>query len=500
MELHLYFLTSLLLLFLLSLRFLRKQATHSKSKLPPGPPTLPFIGSLHHLAGSLPHHALHDLTRLHGPIMLVRTGETDLVVLTSREAAKEVMHTQDANFANRPPNSAVKVLMYGSADIIFSNGPYWRELRRICTSELLTSKRVKSFSSIRQEEINSLLKSFALVAGKSPVNLTARTYELFNDIIIRAAFSGKCKMRGTFLEILREIQELLSGFQLSDLFPSLSWLDVKMRRRVARVHSKMDLVLEEIVQEHLKNQQQQKKREDQEIEYDFVDVLINVKERGDLEVPITIDNIKAIILDVFIAGTETSGITITWAMTELMKHPEVMAKAQAEIRQAASDNTNFDENTSSYIQLVIKETLRMHPPAPLVVPRLCKESCQVLGYTIPSGARIAINAWALGRNPDYWNDPDEFKPERFETHAIDFKGMNFEFLPFGAGRRICPGLKFSVTAMEEALASLLLHFDWKLPDGMKPEDVDMTETFGIVAAKKEPLYLVPTLRVPLPDV
>ncbi|XP_078156536.1 desmethyl-deoxy-podophyllotoxin synthase-like [Carex rostrata] len=307
-------------------------------------------------------------------------------------------------------------------------------------------------------------------------------------------------MRGTFLEILREMPEVLSGFQLSDLFPSLSWLDVKMRRRVARLHSKMDLVLEEILQEHLKNQQQQKKREEQKIEYDFVDVLINVKERGDLEVPFTIDNIKAIILDVFLAGTETAGTTITWAMAELMKHPEVMAKAQAEIRQAASDNTNFDENTSSYLQLVIKETLRMHPPAPLVVPRLCKESCQLLGYTIPSGARIAINAWALGRNPDYWNDPDEFKPERFETHAIDFKGMNFEFLPFGAGRRICPGLKFGVTVLEEALASLLLHFDWKLPDGMKPEHVDMTENFGLAVSKKEPLYLVPTLRVPLPDV
>ena len=135
------------------------------------------------------------------------------------------MHTQDANFANRPPNSAVKVLMYGTADIVFSNGSHWRELRRICTSELLTSKRVKSFSSIRQEEISSLLNSFTLVAGKSPVNLSARAYELTTDIIIHSAFGGKCKMRGTFLEILKEMPEILSGFHLSDLFPSLSWLD-----------------------------------------------------------------------------------------------------------------------------------------------------------------------------------------------------------------------------------------------------------------------------------
>ncbi|XP_078157194.1 desmethyl-deoxy-podophyllotoxin synthase-like [Carex rostrata] len=502
MDLPLYFLTSLLLLLLLFIRFLSKQATHSKSNLPPGPQNLPFIGGLHHLAtASLPHHALCNLARLHGPVMLLRAGETDLVVLTSREAAKEVMQTQDANLANRPTMYSANVVMYGSTDILWSNGPYWRQLRRICTSELFNPKRVKSFSSIRQEEINSMLKSFKLVAGTSPVNLSARASELSIDFVICAAFGGNCKMRGTFLELFKELLELLSGFHLSDLFPSFSWMDMNMRRRVTRLHCKLDLVLEEIVQEHLKNRQQQKKRgEEEQIEYDFVDVLIDVKEQGDLEVPITINNIKAVILDVFLGGTDTSATTITWAMTELIKNPEVMAKAQTEIRQAASDNTNFDKNILSYLQLVIKETLRLHPPGPLLVPRLCKESCQVLGYTIPSGARMIINAWALGRNPDYWNNPDEFKPERFITHAIDFKGKDFEFVPFGAGRRMCPGLKFGMTLVEEALASLLLHFDWKLPDGLKPEDVDVTETFGLVAAKKKPLYLVPTLRVPLPDV
>ncbi|XP_078154077.1 desmethyl-deoxy-podophyllotoxin synthase-like [Carex rostrata] len=495
-----------LLLLVLSLRFLQKQATHnSKSNLPPGPQTLPFIGSLHHLVtATLPHHALYDLAQLHGPVMLLRAGQTDLVVLTSREASKEVMQTQDANLANRPALYAANGLFYGSTNIVFSNGPYWRQMRRICAHELFSSKQVKSFSSIWQEEISSLLKSFSLVSGKSQVNLSAWTYELSNNIIIRAAFGGKFKMREVYLEALQELVQLFSGFNLSDLFPSLSWLDVKMRRRVANVHRKLDLVLEEIVQEHLKNRQQQKnsKRGEKEIEYDFVDTLIDIKERGDLEVPITMDNIKAIILDIFNGGTETTATTITWAMAELITHPDVMAKAQTEIRQLASKSSDENTNTNSlsYLQLVIKETLRMHPAAPLLAPRLCKESCEVLGYTIPTGARMVINAWAQGRNPEYWNDPDEFKPERFETSGtgIDFKGKNFEFVPFGAGRRICPGLKFGVMMVEDALTNLLLHFDWQLPDGMKAEDVDMTENFGIVAAKKKPLYLVPTLRVPLP--
>ncbi|KAJ4749584.1 Cytochrome P450 [Rhynchospora pubera] len=495
----LFLLTSILLL-VLSLWFLQKKVTQSKSKVPPGPWTLPFIGSLHHfLNAGLSHHALHDLARLYGPIMLIRAGEVDLVVLTSREAAEEVMKTQDANFANRPVMHAPYVFAYGGTDIVLSTGAYWRQLRRICNSELLSSKQVKCFCSIREEEINSLLNSFSVIPSKSPANLTAKIFELTNNIIIRAAFGGKCKNRGFFLEILREVLEVVSVFNISDLFPSLSWLNMNMRRRVERLHRKLDLVLEDILHEHLKKQHQQKKGGDQALEYDLVDVLINLMENGDLDEPITMDNIKAVIMDVLIAGTETSASTITWAMAELIRHPEIMAKAQAEIRQAASKNTKFDENALSYLRLVIKETLRMHPPAPLLLPRLCQESCQILGYTIPSGARIVVNAWALGRNPDYWEDPENFKPERFERSSVDFKGHDFRFLPFGAGRRICPGIEFAVTLVEEAIARTLLHFDWSLPNWMKPEDLDMMETFGLTTTKKEPLYLIPTMRVPLPN-
>jgi alpha-guaiene 2-oxidase len=189
-------------------------------------------------------------------------------------------------------------------------------------------------------------------------------------------------------------------------------------------------------------------------------------------------------------------------MSELIKNPDIMAKAQAEVRRAASVNNKFDENAPvelNYLKLVIKETLRLHPPAPLLLPRLCKETCQLLGYTIPSNTIIVVNAWALGRDKEYWNDAEEFKPERFENSIIDFKGNNFELLPFGAGRRSCPGIGFGTTVVETALAKLLLHFDWILPDGMRPEDLDMTEEFGAVTARKKPLYVIPVLHVPLQD-
>jgi cytochrome P450 len=154
----------------------------------------------------------------------------------------------------------------------------------------------------------------------------------------------------------------------------------------------------------------------------------------------------------------------------------------------------------NYLKLVIKETMRLHPPVPLLLPRQCKETCQVLGYSIPSGARVLINAWALGRNPEYWSDAEEFIPERFEGSSVDLKGNTFECIPFGAGRRICPGAEFGMAIINIALSSLLLYFDWKLPDNIKPNDIDMTEELGVVCHMKKPLSLVPVLRVPIPDI
>ena len=185
---------------------------------------------------------------------------------------------------------------------------------------------------------------------------------------------------------------------------------------------------------------------------------------------------------------------VEWAMAELMRHPETMAKAQEEVRRVLLKGyTQPEENNElRFLNLVIKETFRLHPPTPLI-PRLCRESCTVQGYTIQSGTRVTINTWALGRDPLYWGDDAEsFKPERFDRSSVDLKGTNFEFLPFGAGRRICPGITYASANIKLALARLLLCFDWQLPHGMKPEDLDMTETFAANTCRKQDLYLVAT--------
>ncbi|KAJ4792488.1 Cytochrome P450 [Rhynchospora pubera] len=411
------------------------------------------------------------------------------------------MKVQDAKFSNRPTLTATKAILYGCTDIAFSSGPYWRQLRRICVTELLSTKRVKYFSSIRQYEIHCMLKTLSTFSNDStPVNLGAKASELTNNIVLRAAFGGNCRTQAKFLKISKEAVQSASWFCLSDIFSALSWFDVKTRRKFARIHRDLDKILEEILQEHLKKSKEKQNARDEEIEYDLVDVLIKAKERDDLEVPITLDNIKAVIMDVFTGGTDTASNIIEWAMSELIKHPDIMEKAQAEVRRVAAANTEFDKNGSmehSYLKLVIKETLRLHPPAPILLPRLCKETCQLLGYTIPSGTIIIVNAWAIGRADDYWSDAEKFIPERFEKCSVDFKGSKFEFVPFGAGRRICPGVDFGMAVVEAALAKLLLHFDWKLPDGMQPEDLEMTETFGAVTSRKEPLSVIPVLRVPL---
>ena len=197
--------------------------------------------------------------------------------------------------------------------------------------------------------------------------------------------------------------------------------------------------------------------------------------------------------DVFTGGTETSSATVEWAMSEMIRNPGVMAKAQSEIRNAFRGKNTIEETDIQqlqYLRSVIKETLRLHPPIPLLIPRECREECEIDGYIIPVKTRVLVNAWAIGRDPEYWDDAESFKPERFEDSSVDFSGCHFQYVPLGAGRRICPGISFGLANVELPLALLLYHFDWKLPNGLKPNDLDMTETMGVTAPRKDNLRLL----------
>jgi cytochrome P450 len=203
--------------------------------------------------------------------------------------------------------------------------------------------------------------------------------------------------------------------------------------------------------------------------------------------------------DIYGAGGEGSSSTITWAIAELVRDPRVMKKAQEEVREIFKMKGIVGENCINelkYLKSVVKETLRLHPPGALLIPRECGQACEIDGYHIPMKSKVIVNAWAIGRDPKYWTEPERFYPERFIGSSIDYKGSNFEYIPFGAGRRICPGSTFGLINVEMALALMLYHFDWRLPDGIKGEDLDMTELFGATIKRKDDLYLIPTAYLP----
>lgn len=202
----------------------------------------------------------------------------------------------------------------------------------------------------------------------------------------------------------------------------------------------------------------------------------------------------------FVAGTDTSATTVEWAMSEMIRNPSKLNKAQEEVRKVCDEQGYLDEDKLDklkYLKLIIKETLRLHPPLPLLVPRMSAHRCEINGYEIPAGTRVVVQGWVLGRDPEYWNDAEEFIPERFEESSHDFHGSNLEYMPFGAGRRICPGMLFGLANVEIPLAKLLYHFDWKMPYGMKHDELDMTEAFGATVNRKHPLCLIPIVKRPL---
>ncbi|ESW18600.1 hypothetical protein PHAVU_006G054300 [Phaseolus vulgaris] len=478
-----------------------RKTDETTSKIPHGPTKLPIIGNIYNLLFSQPHIKLRDLALKYGPLMHLQLGEISTIVISSPECAKEVMKTHDINFATRPKVLAVDIMSYNSTDIAFAPyGEYWRQLRKICTLELLSLKRVNSYQPIREEELSNLVKWIDSKKG-SPINLTQAVLSSIYSIASRSAFGKKYKDQENFILVIKKLIKAAGGFDIGDLFPSATWLQhvTGMRPKLENLHQQADQIMENIINEH-KEAKSEANDYEREAE-DLVDVLIQYEEGSKQDFSLTRNNIKAIILDIFAAGGETSATTIDWAMAEIMKNSRVMKHAQAEVREVFNMKGRVDENCINelkYLKLVVKETLRLHPPIPLLLPRECGQTCEIHGYNIPAKSKVIVNAWAIGRDSNYWTEPERFYPERFIDNTIDYKGNNFEYIPFGAGRRICPGSIFASRVVELTLAMLLYHFDWKLPSGMISEELDMSEEFGITVRRKHDLFLVPFPCLPLP--
>ncbi|XP_021749882.1 cytochrome P450 71A25-like [Chenopodium quinoa] len=491
-----------LILFLFFLKWLHSKSSPGKS-LPPSPPRLPILGNLHQL-GAYPYRSLQSLSERYGELMLINLGKAPVLIISSAKAAREIMKIQDSTFCTRPPLKTINKLLYNGKDVAAAQyGEYWRQMKSICVLQLLSNTRVRSFQSVREEEVTLLMEKIEN-SSSSVVNLSEMFMTLTNDVICRVAFGRKYSGNEghgiNFKRLLKEFLELLGRFRVGDFIPCLAWtnwLDGS-DAKVDKVFKEFDNFLEQVVKEHQDGQDDSRKGEESkndEIAKNFVDVLLEVQKEKTAGFAIDRDSIKALILDIFSGGTDTTYTVLEWAMTELLRHPLKMSKLQREVREITGEKLYVNEDDleqMKYLKAVIKETLRLHPPIPLLVPRQSIQDTKINGYDIPAGTIVITNAWAIHRDPASWDEPEKFNPERFINSPTDFKGQDFELIPFGSGRRICPGITFAIANNELVLANLMHKFDWMLPGGADGETLDMTECIGLTAHREIPLLATAT--------
>ncbi|KAG5543563.1 hypothetical protein RHGRI_016339 [Rhododendron griersonianum] len=402
------------------------------------------------------HRELENLSKKYGPILALRFGSHPILILSSPSAVEELFSKNDLIFANRPRFLVGKLLNYNYTTLgAASYGDHWRNLRRLTALEIFSTAKLNAFLGIRQEEARSLLKTLFRDSPKGfvKVEMKSRLSELSFNIIMRVV-AGKryfgaevedSEEAREFRLLIRDLFELSGASNPGDFVPFLRWIDFgKMEKKMLRIQKKMDAFLQGLIEE--------KRREDDE---------------------------KTMLS----AGSDTSSSTIEWAMSLLLNHPKVLDKARAELDAVVAENRLVDESDLSnlpYLQNIINETLRLFPAAPLLVPHESSDDCTIGGYDVARGTMLLVNAWAIHRDPKVWEDPTSFRPERFE----DGENQAYGFIPFGVGRRSCPGAGLGNRVVGLALAALIQCFDWvRIGD----ELVDMSEGPGLTMPKSKPL-------------
>lgn len=515
------FLAALLPIALLSLVFFfstgrKTTLSHGDGRrsLPPSPPGFPLVGHLP-LLGSLPHWTLRAMAGTHGPVMLLRLGRVPIVVASSAAAAQEAMKARDVAFAGRYRGPMVERLLYGCDMAFAPYGEHWRQARRVCVLHLLSQRCVLSFRRVREQEAAALLDRVrgAGAGLDAAVNLSHLLVAYSSVVLLRAAFGNDSSYgldgEGKILrKLLVDFEELLGWGTLGEVVPWLAWVDSLrgVHAKATRTFDALDGFLERGIADHRTRRRGGRREgdgggDDDDSRRSFVSVLLDVKEEEEAGGGILFDTVavKAIILDMFLAGSSTTASIVEWAMAELINHPDEMHKLQEEIRTAihgGGDNQVTEDHLGKlrHLRPVLKETVRLHMPSPLVM-RETVEDTELLGYHVPACTRVIIDVGAIARDPATWERAEEFLPERWfgddggPLAAAAAAGHDFTFLPFGGGRRGCPGAGFGMASVELVLTSLLYHFDWELPAG-GASTVDMDEVGGLAVRLKKPLRLV----------
>nr|UAK14957.1 cytochrome P450 76C10 [Iberis amara] len=477
-----------------------RRSSHRTTTLPPGPKRLPIIGNIHHV-GKSPHRSFADLSKTYGPIMSLKLGCLNTVVIASPQAAKEVLKTHDQVLSGRNPTNSLRSINHHEVSVawLHPSSARWRLLRRLSVTYLFSPQRIEATKALRMKKVQELVSFINVMSQRGEaVDMSRASFTTVLNIISNILFSADLgsydlKESNGVQDTVTKAMGAAGKPDLANFFPFMAFLDLQGNRKTIKVCAgRLFMVFRGFIDAKIAKKSLRSNHKDVLIN-DFVDALLPLTE-GD-EAELDNNDIEHLLLDMFSAGTDTSSSTLEWAMAELLSNPKTLARAQSEIDHVIGQNGVVQESDISqlpYLQAVVKETFRLHPAVPFLLPRKADTDVEVLGFMVPKDSQILVNVWAIGRDSSVWENPTRFEPERFLGKEIDVKGKDYELTPFGAGRRICPGLPLAVNIVSLMLASLLYHFDWKLPNGVV---LDMDDTFGITLHKTNPLHAVPVKRM-----
>nr|WET52775.1 cytochrome P450 76A134 [Ajuga reptans] len=478
--------------------------TKSSGKAPPGPKGIPIFGNLLQL-GDLPHETMHKWRKDYGSVIWLKLGSVNTMVVQSPSAAAELFKKHDLPFADRKVPDVLTAYEFNEGTLGMNQfGGFWRVLRRLCSMEFLVNKRMNETTELRHRIRDNMERWIVEESERSKDGKVQISHCLFlfafnlvgNLMLSRDLLDAKDPESRQFFECMNTILELSGTPNIADYLRWLKWMDpAGMKRKMVKNLDVTMRIAGKFIQERIDDRKAGKFREKK----DYLDVLLDYEGDGkDGPDRITEKNINIHITEMFFAGSETTSISIEWGFSELLRNPQTFNKLREEVDRVVGLNRRVEEKDMEnlpYLQAVVKETLRLHPALPLLLPRNTMEDTSYLGYKIPKGTQVFVNAWAIGRDPDAWADPLAFKPERFLNSNVEYKGQHFDLIPFGSGRRICVGFPLAHRVVHLAIATLVHSFDWDLGPGIKPQDIDREERLGLTLRKRNPLYVIPNKRL-----
>lgn len=463
----------------------------------PGPHGFPLTGLLSVFTGLTPHRVLAKLAQSFNavPLMAFSVGLTRFVISSHPETAKEILSS--SAFADRPVKESAYELLFHRAMGFAPYGEYWRNLRRISATHLFSPKRISGFEGFRRDMGLKMVEEIkGMMVEKGEVEIKKVLHFGSLNSVMMTVF-GRCydfKENGDGFELEKMVSEgyeLLGIFNWSDHFPLLGWLDLQgVRKRCRSLASKVNVFVANIIKEHRLKRVEGVSAEEKV--GDFVDVLLDLEKDDKL----SDSDMIAVLWELIFRGTDTVAILLEWILARMVLHPEIQSKAQSEIDAIVGKSrpvSDSDIPNLPYLQAIVKETLRVHPPGPLLSwARLAIHDVHVGDNLVPAGTTAMVNMWAITHDEKVWAEAEKFKPERFMDEDVSIMGSDLRLAPFGSGRRVCPGKAMGLATVQLWLAQLLQSFKWVPSDEAV---VDLTERLKLSMEMKCPLICRAVPRV-----